>query len=59
MYKFHNSLLHNIGVIAICYTYFLCPEHNSDIVRYINLQPFSGGASIGVTISLVYLLHSA
>ena len=40
MCKNHNSLLHNVGVIAICYTYFFCPEHNINIVRDINLQPF-------------------
>ena len=33
MYKNHNSLLHNIGVIALCYTSFLCPEHNMNIIR--------------------------
>ena len=40
MYKNHNSRLHNIGVIALCYTYFFCPEHTINIIRDINLQPF-------------------
>ena len=41
MYKNHNSLLHNIGVIALHYTKFFGPEHNINIIRDINLQPFS------------------
>ena len=27
MYKNHNSLLHNIVVIALCYAYFLSNKH--------------------------------
>ena len=40
MYKDYNSLLHKLGVIAFCYTYFF-PEHNINTIRDINLQPFS------------------
>ena len=40
MFKNHNSLLHNLGVIALCYFIILvfCPEHNTKTIRGIDMK---------------------
>ena len=55
VYKNHKSLLHNIGVIALCYTFF-CPEHNMNIIKDINLQPFSNKQLFGEHPSVLQIL---
>ena len=41
MYKNHNSLLHNLGVISFV-IHALCQEHNINTIRDINLQHLFG-----------------
>ena len=41
MYKNHNSLLHNLGVIAICYFFILCLQHNAKLYELF-MQNFIG-----------------
>ena len=39
MHKSHFSLLHNLAVIALVILK-LCPKHNINTIRNVNLQPF-------------------